>query len=84
MLLTNEEVTEILDDRLDYSDWGNWYGDEDALIEFAYYIVKAEDEKRLKLAYEKDLLREALFSESMTAFDALTIKKEVKVETAAS
>ena len=75
MLLTNEEVVEILDDRLDYSDWGNWYGDEDALIEFAYYIVKAEDEKRLKLAYEKDLLREAFFSESMSAFDALTIKK---------
>jgi hypothetical protein len=78
MLLTNEEVTEILDDRLDYSDFGNWYGDEDALIEFAYHIVKAEDEKRLKLAYEKDLLREAHFSESMTAFDALTIKKEQK------
>ena len=78
MLLSNEEVVEILDDRLDYSDWGNWYGDEDALIEFAYYIVKAEDEKRLKLAYEKDLLREALFSESMSAFDALTIKKEQK------
>jgi len=75
MLLTNEEVVEILDDRLDYSDFGNWSGDEDDLIEFAYYIVKAEDEKRLKLAYEKDLLREALFSESMSAFDALTIKK---------
>lgn len=75
MLLTNEEVTEILDDRLDYSDWGNWYGDEDALIEFAYYIVKAEDEKRLKLAYEKDRLRDTYFSEAMSAFDALTIKK---------
>ena len=75
MLLTNEEVVEILDNRLDYSDWGNWYGDEDALIEFAYYIVKSEDEKRLKLAYEKDRLRDAYFSESMSAFDALTIKK---------
>ena len=75
MLLTNEEVVEILDDRLDYSDFGDWSGDEDDLIEFAYYIVKAEDEKRLKLAYEKDLLREAHFSESMSAFDALTIKK---------
>ena len=74
MLLTNEEVVEILDDRLDYSDFGNWSGDEDDLIEFAYYIVKAEDEKRLTLAYEKDLLREAHFSESMSAFDALTIK----------
>lgn len=75
MLLTNEEVVEILDDRLDYSDFGNWYGDEDALIEFAYHIVKAEDEKRLKLAYEKDRLRDAYFSESMSAFDDLTIKK---------
>jgi hypothetical protein len=75
VLLTNEEVVEILDERLDYSDWGNWCGDEDALIEFAYHIVKAEDEKRLKLAYEKDRLRDAYFSESMTAFDALTIKK---------
>ena len=75
MLLTNEEVVEILDERLDYGDWGNWCGDEDALIEFAYHIVKAEDEKRLKLAYEKDLLRDTYFSESMTAFDALTTKK---------
>ena len=53
MLLTNEEVVEILDDRLDYSDWGNWYGDEDALIEFAYYVVKAENEKMLKLQQER-------------------------------
>ena len=49
MLLTNEEVVEILDDRLDYSDFGNWSGDEDDLIEFAYYVVKAENEKRIKL-----------------------------------
>ena len=75
MLLTNEEVVDILDDRLDYSDWGNWYGDEDALIEFAYHIVKAEDQKRLQLAYEKDLLRDTYFSESMEAFDALCLKK---------
>ena len=54
MLLTNEEVTEILDDRLDYSDWGNWYGDQDALIEFAYYVVKAENEKRIKLEQERE------------------------------
>jgi hypothetical protein len=46
MLLTNEEVVEILDDRLDYSDFGDWSGDEDDLIEFAYYVVKAENEKR--------------------------------------
>lgn len=74
MLLTNEEVVEILDERLDCSDFGNWYGSEDDLIEFAYYLVKAEDQKRLQMAYEKDLLRDTYFSESMEAFDALTIR----------
>ena len=54
MLLTNEEVVEILDDRLDYSDFGNWHGNEDDLIEFAYYVVKAENEKRLKLQQERE------------------------------
>jgi hypothetical protein len=76
VLLTNKEVVDILDERLDYSDFGNWHGNEDDLIEFAYYVVKAEDQKRLQLAYEKDLLRDVYFSESMSAFDALTIKKE--------
>ena len=76
MLLTNKEVVEILDERLDYSDFGNYSGSEDDLIEFAYYVVKAEDQKRLQMAYEKDLLRDTYFSESMSAFDALTIKKE--------
>ena len=74
MLLTNKEVVEILDERLDCSDFGNYSGSEDDLIEFAYYVVKAEDQKRLQLAYQKDLLREAHFSESMQAFDELTIK----------
>ena len=75
MLLTNKEVVDILDERLDYSDFGNYSGNEDDLVEFAYYVVKAEDEKRLKLAYEKDRLRDAHFSESMSAFDALCLKK---------
>jgi hypothetical protein len=75
MLLTNKEVVDILDERLDYSDFGNYSGNEDDLIEFAYYVVKAEDEKRLKLAYEKDRLRDTYFSESMSAFDALSLKK---------
>ena len=75
MLLTNEEVVDILDERLDYSDFGNWHGNEDDLIEFAYYVVKAEDQKRLQLAYEKDLLTDTYFSESMQAFDALCLKK---------
>ena len=54
MLLTNKEVVDILDDRLDYSDFGNWHGNEDDLIEFAYYVVKAENEKRLKLQQERE------------------------------
>ena len=54
MLLTNEEVVEILDDRLDYSDFGDWSGDQDDLIEFAYYVVKAENEKRIKLEQERE------------------------------
>ena len=54
MLLTNKEVVEILDERLDYSDFGNWHGNEDDLIEFAYYVVKAENEKMLKLKQERE------------------------------
>jgi hypothetical protein len=53
MLLTNEEVVDILDERLDYSDFGNYSGSEDDLVEFAYYIVKAENEKRLKIEQER-------------------------------
>jgi hypothetical protein len=75
MLLTNKEVVDILDERLDYSDFGNYSGNEDDLIEFAYYVVKAEDQKRLQLVYEKDLLTDTYFSESMQAFDALCLKK---------
>ena len=54
MLLTNKEVVDILDDRLDYSDFGNYSGNEDDLIEFAYYVVKAENEKMLKLQQERE------------------------------
>jgi len=53
VLLTNEEVVDILDERLDYSDFGNYSGSEDDLIEFAYYVVKAENEKRLKIEQER-------------------------------
>jgi hypothetical protein len=53
MLLTNKEVVEILDERLDYSDFGNYSGNEDDLVEFAYYVVKAENEKRLKIEQER-------------------------------
>lgn len=50
MLLSNEEVLEIADQRLDYSDWGNFYGQADYIVEFAYYIIEAEEAKRQQLA----------------------------------
>jgi len=53
VLLTNKEVVDILDERLDYSDFGNYSGNEDDLIEFAYYVVKAENEKMLKIEQER-------------------------------
>jgi hypothetical protein len=70
MLLTNEEVLDIVDERLDLSDFNNWYGKSDDMVEFAYAIVKAEMQKR----YELDLLRNTYFSESMDSFDELTIR----------
>jgi hypothetical protein len=42
MLLTSEEVLEIADQKLDYSDFGNFYGDADYIVEFAYEIIRAE------------------------------------------
>ncbi len=46
MLLSNQEVLDLADERLDYSDWGNFYGPADDIVEFAYYVIKAEEAKR--------------------------------------
>jgi len=46
VLLTSEEVLEIADQKLDYSDFGNFYGDADYIVEFAYEIIRAEKLKR--------------------------------------
>ena len=50
MLLSNEEVLDIADQRLDYSDFGNFYGQPDYIVEFAYYVIQAEEAKRQSLA----------------------------------
>ena len=42
MLLTSEEVLEIADQKLDYSDFGNFYGSADYIVEFAYEVIRAE------------------------------------------
>ena len=46
MKLTNEEVLDIAESMLDYSDFGNWYGKDDAIVEFAYKLIKAERDKQ--------------------------------------
>lgn len=50
MQLTNEEVLDIAESMLEYSDFGNWYGKDDAIVEFAYKLIQAEKEKQNVLA----------------------------------
>ena len=45
MELTNDEVLDLADSMLDYSDFGNFYGNSDAIIEFAYALIQKEKEK---------------------------------------
>ena len=52
MKLTNEEVLDIAESMLDYSDFGNWYGKDDAIVEFAYKLIQAEKEKQNVMASE--------------------------------
>jgi hypothetical protein len=46
--MTNEEILEIADDMLNYSDFGNYYGNEDDMLEFADRIIKRTIENHLK------------------------------------
>lgn len=50
MQLTNEEVLDIAEAMLEYSDFGNWYGKDDAIVEFAYKLIQAEKEKQNVMA----------------------------------
>lgn len=43
--LTVKEILEIADSKLGYSDMGNWYGDDDEIVEFVCEIIKQEREK---------------------------------------
>ena len=52
MKLTNEEVLDIAEAMLDYSDFGNWYGKDDVIVEFAYKLIQAEKEKQNVMATE--------------------------------
>ena len=50
MLLNRKEVLDLADKRLDYSEWNDFYGQADDIVEFAYYVIKAEESKRQQLA----------------------------------
>lgn len=50
MKLTNDEVLDIAEAMLDYSDFGNWYGKDDSIVEFAYKLIQAEREKQNVMA----------------------------------
>jgi hypothetical protein len=44
--MTTEEILEVADQYLEYSDFGNFYGSEDSIVEFAAAIMrKAEMEE---------------------------------------
>lgn len=43
--LTVKEILEIADSKLGYSDLGNWYGNDDEIVEFVCEIIKQEQEK---------------------------------------
>jgi hypothetical protein len=48
--LTVEEILDIADSKLGYSDMGNWYGNDDEIVEFVCEIIKQEKEKEIGLA----------------------------------
>ena len=45
MLINNEEVLNLAEKHLDISDFGNWFGPDDAIIEFAYALIQLEKER---------------------------------------
>lgn len=45
MMLTVDEILDIADAKLDISDFGNWYGTDDAIVEFVCEVLKRESEK---------------------------------------
>ena len=43
--LTVQEILDIADSKLEYSDFGNWHGNDDAIVEFVCECIKQEQEK---------------------------------------
>lgn len=43
--LTVQEILDIADSKLEYSDFGNWHGSDDDIVEFVCEIIKREKEK---------------------------------------
>ena len=45
MMLTVDEILDIADSKLEYSDFGNWYGKDDDIVEFVCEVLRREKEK---------------------------------------
>lgn len=43
--LTVDEILDIADARLGLDDFGRWYGNDDAIVEFVCECIKQEQEK---------------------------------------
>jgi hypothetical protein len=52
MQLTVEEILDIADAKLGFSDFGNWYGKDDDIVEFVCEVLQREKEKENALATE--------------------------------
>jgi hypothetical protein len=48
--LTVQEILDIADTKLKYSDFGNWHGSDDDIVEFVCEVIKREKEKQNVLA----------------------------------
>lgn len=45
MLVTEEELLELMDKFLEYSDFGNWHGNDNDMARFADALIKLEKKR---------------------------------------
>jgi hypothetical protein len=45
MMLTVDEIIDIAEAKLDLSDFGNWFGNDDDIVEFVCEVIRREKEK---------------------------------------
>ena len=48
MLLTNEDLVNLMDEYLEISDFNNWYGKEHDMVRFADAVIKLYKERLIQ------------------------------------